>query len=405
MAQIVKKIILPAKLLFFVNTKKRYKAAYGGRGSSKSHSIARAAIIKVLEKKIRFLCARRVQNSISDSVHKLLKDLIWEYGLQNFFTITDNSIRCYNGSEFIFKGFTRSINEIKSLEGIDYAWVEEAQDVTKEEWDILIPTIRGEDSEIWVSFNPKEYDSDTYQRFVVNKRPDSIVVEINYMDNPFFPEVLRKEMEYCKEISQEDYEHIWLGKPLTISEAQIFNGRYIVDDFDTPEEVRYFHGADWGFAKDPTTLVRCFIQGDTLYIDREAYGVGVELDETPQLFESIETAKKWPIKADCARPETISFMKKRGFNITGAKKWAGSIEDGLAILKSFRKIVIHPRCKHTADEFRLYSYKVDKNSGDILPIIQDKNNHIIDALRYALDGYIKGKGPMVINPSWESKIW
>lgn len=148
-------------------------------------------------------------------------------------------------------------------------------------------------------------------------------------------------------------------------------------------------------------LVRCFILNDCLYVDQEAYGVGVELDETPQLFESIKTSRSFPIKADCARPETISFMRRRGFNISPAKKWQGSVEDGLAVLKSFRKIVIHPRCKHAADEFRLYSYKIDKNNGDILPIIEDKNNHIIDALRYSLDGYIKGRGQMNINPGWE----
>lgn len=399
------KIEIPEKLLFVLKERKRFKIAYGGRGSGKSHAYARAALIKALEKKTRFLCARRVQNSISDSVHKLLKDLIWEYGLTVYFNITESSITCINGSEFIFKGFTRSINEIKSLEGIDYCWVEEAQDVTKSEWDILIPTIRAANSEIWITFNPNQPDDETYTRFVKNPRPDSIVQEINYYDNPFLPDVLRREMEYCKSNSQEDYEHIWLGKPKTISDAQVFKGRYSIDDFEVPSDVRYFHGADWGFAKDPTTLVRCFIKDDCLYINGEAYGVGVELDETPDLFDNLETSRTWPIKADCARPETISFMRRRGFNISAAKKWSGSVEDGLSILKSFRKIVIHPRCKHAADEFRLYSYKIDKNNGDILPIIEDKNNHIIDALRYALDGYIKGRGTMKINPGWKTQLW
>ena len=123
--------------------------------------------------------------------------------------------------------------------------------------------------------------------------------------------------------------------------------------------------------------------------DYEAYGVGVELDEMPQLYDSVPESRRWIIKADCARPETISYLKNRhGFRIEAAKKWQGSIEDGIAYLKSFDKIVIDPRCRHTADEFRLYSYKVDKITGDILPVVVDKNNHCLDAIRYALDGYI-----------------
>ena len=126
--------------------------------------------------------------------------------------------------------------------------------------------------------------------------------------------------------------------------------------------------------------------------------MGVDLDETPALFDIIDTARTWPIKADNARPETISFMRRRGFNITAAKKWQGSIEDGIEFLKSY-DIVIHPRCRHAIDEFNHYSYKVDKQTGDILPIVVDSFNHIIDELRYSLDGLIKGRGQMVINPA------
>ena len=155
---------------------------------------------------------------------------------------------------------------------------------------------------------------------------------------------------------------------------------------------------DWGFAQDPTALVRLFVQDGALFVDAEAYGVGVELDELPQLFDSIPTTRKWPVKADAARPETISFMCRKGFRVSAAKKWAGSVEDGVALLKGFRRIYIHPRCTHAADEFRLYSYKVDKNNGDVLPVIVDAHNHIIDAARYALDGYVK-RAPLNINPA------
>lgn len=398
-------IDLPEKLFFILTEKKRYKVAYGGRGSGKSYGFADACLVKALEKKIRVLCARQLQTSIKDSVHKLLCDRIHAHKLTMWFDITQQSIRCKNGSEFIFKGIHNNVNEIKSMEGIDICWVEEAQSVSSESWDILIPTIRKEDSEIWVGFNPDKEDDATYQKFVVHPPEDCLSVLVNYEDNPWFPDVLRREMDYCRSISEADYEHIWLGKTRVQTDAQIFQGRYVVEAFpDAPVGTRFFHGADWGFAQDPTTLVRAFIKDDCLYIDQECYGVGVELDETPQLFEHIATSRTFPIKADCARPETISFMKRRGFNITPAKKWQGSVEDGLAVLKSFRKIIIHPRCKHAADEFRLYSYKIDKINGDILPIIEDKNNHIIDALRYALDGYIKGRGTMQINPQWQQQF-
>lgn len=393
------------KMKFLITTPKRYKVLYGGRGSGKSWGIARVLILLAKSKKLRILCTRQYQSSISMSVHKLLKDSIGSLGLSKYFDVTRDTIRCSNGSEFYFKGIQNNIDEIKSIEGIDICWVEEAQNVSKESWEVLCPTIRKENSEIWISFNPKSGEDETYQRFVIHPSNDCQSVLVNFYDNPWFPDVLRKEMEYCREVNVSDYEYIWLGKPQVNTEAQIFKGRYQIEEFeDAPLTTRFFHGADWGFAQDPTTLVRCFIKNDILYIDYETYGVGVELDETPQLFDKISTARRFPIKADCARPETISFMRRRGFNIAPAKKWHGSVEDGLAVLKSFKKIIIHPRCKHAADEFRLYSYKIDKNSGDILPIIEDKNNHVIDALRYALDGYIKGRGTMQINPSWQNNM-
>ncbi len=392
------------KMLFLINERKRYKVLYGGRGSGKSWGIARTLIILAMRNKIRVLCTRQFQSSISMSVHKLLRDSIVSLGLSSYFKVTRESIVCINGSEFYFKGIQNNIDEIKSIEGIDICWVEEAQNVSKESWEVLCPTIRKENSEIWVSFNPKLEADETYQKFVIHPSDDCKSVLVNFTDNPWFPKVLRKEMEYCRKVNVSDYEYIWLGKPQVNTDAQVFKGRYEISEFEAPANTRFFHGADWGFAQDPTTLVRCFIMNDALYIDEECYGVGVELDETPQLFDHIPTSRSFPIKADCARPETISFMKRRGFNISPAKKWQRSVEDGLAVLKSFRKIVIHPRCKHTADEFRLYSYKVDKNNGDILPIIEDKNNHIIDALRYSLDGYIKGRGTMQINPGWEKQF-
>lgn len=369
----------------------RYKTFHGGRGGAKSWAVARALVIMAASKRLRILCTREVQNSIKDSVHKLLKDQIEILGLNPWFKVTDEKIVTSSGSEFLFKGLRFDPLGIKSTEGVDICWVEEAQSVSSESWSILIPTIRKEDSEIWVTFNPGEEADPTYQRFIINPPDDSITVEVNYYDNPYLPETLRKEMEYCKRVDYEAYEHIWLGKPKTISDSVIFHRRYKVEAF--PDDLwqqadRLFFGADFGFANDPSTLIRMFMLGTRLYIEYEAYGIGVELDEMPQFYDSIPDVRKWPIKGDNSRPETISYVGRQGFSIDAAAKWSGSVEDGVTYLKGFEEIIIHERCKHTADEFRHYSYKVDKKTGDILPIIVDKFNHCIDAIRYGLDGYI-----------------
>lgn len=380
---------LPEKLLFLLSEKKRYKVAYGGRGSGKSWTVARCLLLLSIKSKVRILCTRQLQTSIKDSVHKLLCDSIYDLGLDKFFIITRDSIRCINGSEFIFKGLQNNINEIKSIEGIDYCWIEEGQSVSAESWITLIPTIRKEGSEIWVTFNPDREEDATYQRFIKTPPPDSIVQLVNYNDNPWFPDVLRKEMEYDKEVDYGKYEHIWLGKTVIDTEAQVYHGKFELKEFETPENVTFFFGADWGFANDPTAVIRCFIQDQCLYIDYESGGVGVEFEELPILFDKIPDVRKWEIRADSARPETISYMARQQFKIKPCPKWKGSVEDGIEYIRSFRRIYVHPRCKHTYEEFKFYSYKQDKNTGDVLPIVLDKDNHYMDALRYALNPYIQ----------------
>lgn len=382
-------IELPEKLLFYISENKRYKVSYGGRGSSKSWTAGRCLVVRAMLSKIRILCTRQLQTSIKDSVHKLLCDTIYALHLEEFFDITRDTIRCHNGSEFIFKGLQNQTNEIKSIEGIDICWVEEAQSVSEDSWAILIPTIRKENSEIWVTFNPDREEDATYQRFVVNPPPDSIVQLVNYYDNPWFPDVLRKEMEYDKQVNYAKYEHVWLGKTVLNTDAQVYHDKFELKDFETPENVTFFYGADWGFANDPTAVIRCFIKEQCLYIDYESGGVGVEFEELPALFDKIPEIRRWDIRADSARPETISYMARQQFKIKACPKWKGSVEDGIEYIRSFRKIYVHSRCKHTYEEFKFYSYKQDKNTGDILPVVLDKDNHYMDALRYALNPYIQ----------------
>lgn len=383
------KVALPEAFQFLTEAA-RYKVAYGGRGSAKSWSVARVLCLLAASKPIRILCARELQSSIRDSVHRLLADQIDALNLSARLEIQNAEIRGVNGSLFIFEGLRHNTTKIKSMEGIDICWVEEAERVSEESWKILVPTIRKPGSEIWVTFNPEQETDPTYTRFVKNPPPDAIVRKVNHDQNPWFPIELRKEMEYDYRVDPDSAAHIWGGECRKIGDAQVLKGKWTIDDF-TPEADWNgpYYGADWGFSQDPTTLVRMWIHKRTLYIEYEAYGVGVEITETPALFDNVPGSRKHTIRADSARPETISYMKRQGFNIMAAKKGPGSVEDGIAHLRGYEKIIIHPRCKYAAQEARLYSYKVDKLTGDILPILLDANNHIIDAIRYGLEPVIK----------------
>jgi len=189
----------------------RYKICWGGRGGAKSWGISRALLIIGANRPTRVLCAREFQTSIRDSVHKLLCDQIGAMGLTDFYEITDRTIRGKNGSEFNFVGLKNNVANVKSYEGVDICWVEEAQSVSKRSWDVLIPTIRKEKSEIWISFNPELETDETYQRFIIHTPANAIVQKINWSDNPWFPEVLRDEKDALKNRDPEAYQTVWEG--------------------------------------------------------------------------------------------------------------------------------------------------------------------------------------------------
>lgn len=379
--------------------KQRYKVYYGGRGGGKSWGISIALLVLGAQTKLRILCTREVQKSIRDSVHKLLSDCISKFKLETFYRITREGIYGANGTEFLFHGLKHSVQTIKSLEGVDICWVEEARIISNESWEVLIPTIRKEGSEIWISFNPDLETDPTYTRFLKAPiRKNQITAKVNYPDNLFFSDELRKEMEYQKEIDYNDYLHIWEGHCKTSTDAQIFKGKYIVETFDTPTDAVFYFGLDWGFSQDPTAVIRCFIVDKELFIDYEAGGVKVELDYTHRLIDTVPQAKANVIRADNSRPESISYVKRQGYRIEPVYKWAGSIEDGIAFIRSFKQIHIHTRCFNTANEFLLYNYKTDRLTDNILTTIIDKHNHYIDALRYGLQPMIKQRGQMTTMP-------
>jgi len=405
--------------------KARNKVYWGGRGSAKSWAFAEALIRLASALPLRILCTREFQISIRDSSHKLLKDTITRLGMDSWFIVTEASIKSRVGAEFIFKGLHGAENGIRSMEGIDIVWVEEAQTVTANSWQSLTPTMRKEGSEVWVSFNLIDENDATYQRFVkappINdsttlceaKRPNSIVHKVNYDRNPFFTTVLREEMEADKLADYHLYEHIWLGMPKRISAAIVLNKKYVVMDFADDlwkQADRLLFGGDFGFSTDPSTLSRMFMlpaavrspgaPGTDLYISHEAYGHHVETDEYDQFYGDVPEAKDWPIKADAARPETISAIKRKGYAISAADKWDGSVKDGILTLRSFNQIVIHTRCVHHAREAFLWRYKVDPKLVDehgqpqVLPILVQKHDHCWDGVRYGLDGYIQRRGAL-----------
>ena len=385
----------------------RYKAMRGGRGAARSWTAATALVAYARSGFERILCTREYQSTIRESVHYLLKARISAIGVAKEFYITDNSIQhMRTGSEFIFKGLRHDPDGIKSLEGITKVWIEEARTVSKTSLQILNPTIRAPGSQIWATWNPEDED-DPIEAFYENADPhNKVVLTTTYRDNPFFPPDLEEQRLDALRLAQatgdwDDYDWIWEGEFRRISEAAVFRRRVVIEDFNTPEGVRFYHGADWGFASDPTALVRCYTthepDGEHLWIDQEAFGNGVEIDETPQLFQKIQTSRKWPIKADSARPETISAMKRAKFNITAAKKWPGSVEDGIAHIKGYVKIHIHVRCKHMTEEAKKYSFKVDKLTQEVLPVLIDKWNHGWDAVRYSLDGIIRNSSAPIVS--------
>jgi phage terminase large subunit len=384
----------------------RYKCFYGGRGGAKSYNFARALVAEAYTAKHLILCTREFQNTIGDSVKRVIEKQIEALGLQSWFRITESSIVCpLTGSEFIFKGLRRDIQGIRSLEGVTRCWIEEAQWTTQDSLLILDPTIREPGSQIWISYNPVNDTDPVHQMFVERPPADAFVSKVSWKDNPWFPPELERLRVRMLEQDHDAYDWVWEGECRKISAAAIFKDRYIVEGFDEPEVVdRYFYGVDWGFSNDPIFATRSYIHNEDLYVTHEFCGVGVEIDDIPVVlaggisprtgieYTGIPGIRDWPIKADNARPETISYVRRQGFSIEGAEKWSGSVEDGIAHLKGFNKIHIHTRCTNMQQEARLYSYKVDPKTEDVLPKPEDKHNHGWDSLRYALDGYIHARG-------------
>jgi len=370
---------------------------YGGRGSAKSFTAALMAAVWGYAEPLRILCTREFQVSIRESFHAELKAAIEsEPWLSAHYSVGVDYIKGSNGTEFIFRGLRRNEQSIKSLAKIDLTIVEEAEDVPETSWLALEATVfRQPKSELWPIWNPREENSPVDKRFRKNPPANALIAEVNWQDNPFFPsglETLRKREQ--ERLDPATYAHVWDGAYLQNSHAQVFHGKVHVETFepgrawDGP-----YYGGDFGFSQDPTAAVEVWRHGEDVFIRREIFRTGLELDDTPKaVMAAIPGFEQQISRWDNARPESISHIKRHGLpRAVSVDKWPGSVEDGIAFLRSHARIVIHPDCVNMQREARLYSYKVN-DAGDPTTNIVDAHNHGWDAVRYAVGPLVRSRG-------------
>lgn len=404
---------LPPKLIPVFSGEARYRGAYGGRGSAKTRSFALMSAVRAYmfaEAGVSgvILGLREFMNSLEDSSMEEIKQAIrsvpW---LDAYFDIGERYIRTKNRRVWYgFAGLRHNLDSIKSKARILIAWVDEAETVSEVAWQKLLPTVREEGSEVWVTWNPEKDGSPTDTRFRKKPPTGSKLVELNYSDNPWFPSSLEAERLNDRDrLDDQTYAWIWDGAYRENSDAQILAGKYRVAEFEPePHWDGPYYGLDWGFSQDPTAGLKLWVGDDRLWVEYEAGRVGLENDDIAEfMIQRLPGIERHAVRADSARPETISHVKQTGNGkrksiprIAGVEKWKGSVEDGIAHLRSYKEIVIHSRCKETLREARLYGYKVDRLTGDVLTDIVDAHNHYIDAARYALAPLIKRKGAVGI---------
>ncbi|MBO4228434.1 PBSX family phage terminase large subunit [Bradyrhizobium neotropicale] len=376
----------------------RHKALYGGRGSSKSWSVATYCVVRAMEARKRIVCCRQFQNSIRDSSKELIERRIRDMEVSSEFAVTDRTI-VHNklGSDFLFMGLERNVESIRSLEGADIVWIEEARTINAKSMEVLLPTVRKAGSELIWTWNPELPDDpvDAYFRGP-QPPPRSIVTFVDYTDNPFFYGTeLANEMEVLKAGNFARYKHVWLGEYDTKHESKVFPNARIGTVVVNSDEMPAFYGLDFGFGNDPSFITKVDINEHRkqIYIAREASG-RVAMDELPTLIRGVIENDRDLIKADSSQPGTIEFLKRRGFNVVAAHKGPGSVKSGINFLQSY-DIVIDPSCEQMREEARLYSWMTDRRTQQILSVPVDANNHGWDSVRYALEDFaLEGDDPV-----------
>jgi len=276
----------------------RYRGAYGGRNSCKSFHFALMALSRASQARLRVLCVREFQNSLKESVMAQLITVCQTYKvLGSMFEWGTDYFRGKNGSEFLFRGLHTNHDAIKSLTDIDICWIEEAEDVSQSSLDVLLPTIRKPGSEIWSTWNPKIDGSPVDKMFRKHPLPNMIIAEVSWRDNPWFTSDQNDLRLHDMSLDPERYAHIWEGAYLTRSDAQVFRN-WEIDVFTMPPGTLPRYGIDWGFANDPTAAVKCWVQGMNVYVDHEAVGYNVPMEELPDLLDRVPGIRDYPSRAD-----------------------------------------------------------------------------------------------------------
>jgi len=369
----------------------REAAIYGGRFSLKSHTVARYLLIQARMKKTRIACFREFQSSIADSSHQLLADLINLYELKEFEITNSSIINKLNGSDFLFKGMHRNEQSIKSIEGIDIAWVEEAQSVSKLSIDVLTPTVRKESSRIIYTYNRLLEDDPVHQRLVLEGRPNTLVINVNYdiaMKYKMMPEIIRLEMEDDKEKRPALYKHKWLGEPNSL-ERKIYRNWAIIESI--PHEARLErYGLDFGYSNDPTSIVAVYYYNGGYILDEITFQKGLSNKQIGDILKNHDTAL---VVADSAEPKSIDEIASYGISIVGAVKGSDSIVHGITTIQA-QKVSLTQRSQNIIKEYNNFFWTTDKNE-KIINEPEAGFDHSMDALRYALASLIKdGTGDM-----------
>lgn len=363
----------------------REAAVYGGRASLKSHTVARYLLTRARQAKTRILCCREIQRSIKDSSYQLLKDLIKEFELDDFRITNDSIVNEINGSEFLFKGLYGNEQTIKSTEGIDIAWVEEAQTVSEKSLEILTPTVRKDGSQIIYTYNRLDEDDPVHQRLVLDGRPNTLIINVNYdvaIKYGWFPEVLRLEMEDDRERRPDLYKHKWLGEPLTMSESRIYKDWAIIDDI--PHNARLErYGLDFAWKPDKTALVAVYYYDGGYLLDE----INVQLEwENADIASTLKNIPQVLTVGDSSDERSIADIRSYGINIVAAKKGPDSLRRGIKLMQE-QRISVTRRSAHLIDGYRSWSWKLDRDD-KIIPGVPEHEPDALAAARYAIESLI-----------------
>lgn len=395
-------IELPPKLIPVFVGDARFRCAYGGRGSGKSFSFAKMTAVRGYMhgqsgRSGQILCAREIMNSLEESsMIEVKKAILSEPWLSEYYDVGEKYIRSKDGRiRYTFSGLLRNLDSVKSKSDVLICWVDEAENISEAAWRKLRPTVRESGSEVWVTWNPESPDSATHNRYRATTPDRMKIVELNWRDNPWWSRELEEERLDEQRNRPETYDHVYEGKFLTQTEAQVFHNKHEMAEFEpAPSWQGPYFGVDFGFRPDPLSAVEVYVHGEHIYIRREAYANNVEIDATAKFItDKMPAIFNYVSRADSAEPKTISYLQRHGLpRMEGVKKWPNSIIEGIRFIRGYKSVIIHPDCPNTARDFRLYSHKIDKKTEDILPDVEDANNHAPDAVRYALAPLIKAQG-------------